>query len=185
MYQENYIIEQCQNGNLEHFTELYDTYAKKIYNYLFYRTFHKETAEDLTTTVFIKALEKIESYSPNKGAFSSWLYQIAKNTLTDYFRTNKTTEDIEYASNNPSSENIQEQTHSQLELEKVKKYLQTLPKEQQDIVIMRIWDGLSFKEIAEILNKTEGASKMQFSRTLEKMQKEIPLVLIYLLILKI
>lgn len=184
MENEYYIIEARQQGETQQFALLYDAYVKKIYNYIFYRTFQKEIAEDLTSSVFMKALEKIKSYSPAKGAFSSWLYQIAKNTLVDYFRSNRTNEDISAANNFAGPDNVEKNIHARLELEKIKKYLNRLPKEQSDIILMRVWDELSFKEISEILGKSEAASKMQFFRTLEKMHKEIALALIYLLLIK-
>lgn len=64
-------INACQKGQLEQFAVIYDSYVKKIYDFLFYRLRHKETAEDLTSAVFMKALEKIQSYNQQKSAFNT------------------------------------------------------------------------------------------------------------------
>ena len=69
--------------------EIYETYFSKIYNFIFYKVMHKEIAEDLVSMVFLKALEKYSSYDMDKGAISTWLYAIAQNLLTDYYRTRK------------------------------------------------------------------------------------------------
>jgi RNA polymerase sigma-70 factor, ECF subfamily len=172
---ESEIIEQLKAGNYDSFGSLYEKYVKKIYDFLYYRSHHKETAEDLTSVVFTKALDRIGQYSEAKGKFSTWLYQIARNTLIDYFRTAKSTEDIETVFDLSAKGNIEVDLDVKLNLEKVKKYLASLPKEAREVVIMRVWDDLSYKEIAEILGKSEGATKMIFFRTMEKLNKEVAL----------
>lgn len=170
---ETLALKLCQEGKLENFTVLYELYAEKIYNFLYFRTFHKATAEDLASEVFFKALNKINSYDSKKAQFSTWLYQIAKNTLTDYFRKHKEHEDIESAWDISSTENINTDVENRISLEKVQKYLSTLDPRQRQIVIMRVWDGLSYKEIADILKISEANAKMIFSRTIGKLQTEI------------
>ena len=83
---EGEILREYQAGNLEHFGEIYDVYIKKIYNFIYYKTHHKETAEDLTSETFRKALSNIKSFDTHR-AFSSWLYRIAQNTVIDHYRT--------------------------------------------------------------------------------------------------
>ncbi|MEK9181005.1 MAG: sigma factor [Patescibacteria group bacterium] len=76
---ESELIIACQKGELENFGQLYDQYIDKIYRFIYYRTRHKETAEDLTAQTFQKALEGVCGYNAGRGRFSSWLYQIARN----------------------------------------------------------------------------------------------------------
>jgi len=183
-YNELDVIQSCQQENYDQFGLLYDNYIKKIYDYLFFRTFHKETAEDLTSLVFTKALENIHQYNKTKGSFSSWLYQIAKNTLIDNTRLKKATENLDMAEHVASKENIEREISSKMELQKVQEYLKTLSEDQRDIVVMRVWDGLSYKEMSEITGKSEAALKMSFSRTVEKMSGEFIAILILLSLLK-
>lgn len=182
---ESQIIAAIQQGELSNFSSLYDLYNDKLYRFIYFRTHHKQTAEDLTSTVFMKALEHIGSYKPRKGQFSSWLYQIARNAIIDHYRTFKPSEDIENAWDLGSNVNIERDTDLKMNLEKVQSYLEGLSAQQRDIVIMRVWDGLSHKEIAEVLGITEANSKMIFSRTLGKLQKEVSIALITLLISKL
>jgi len=178
------IIAQCQQGNLERFAELYDAYNKKIYNFIYFRTHHRPTAEDITSTVFFKALQHIASFNSRKAGFSTWLYQIARNTVIDHYRSLKTTNNIEDAWDLASSTNIERDVDTIRSLEKVQKFLKDVPAQQRDIVIMRVWDGLSHKEIAEVLGISESTSKMAFSRIITKMNKEVLVSLLGFITLK-
>ena len=92
---EKKIIKDCKKGDLEKFSGLYDVYIGKIYRFIFYKTSHKETAEDLTSETFTKALKSIEGFSANKGTFQAWLFRIARNTVIDFYRTKKDLKNID------------------------------------------------------------------------------------------
>lgn len=175
---ENQIIARCQRGQLENFGPLFDKYYRQIYNFIYYRTHHKEAAEDISSQVFFKALENIGSFNSGKGKFSTWLYQIARNSVIDHYRTFKGAEDIESAWDAAAAGNVERDTDAVLQLERVQGYLKDLPAQQRDIIIMRVWDGLSHREIAEVLGITEAASKVAFSRALGKLQKEALLIVL-------
>lgn len=177
-------LAECQSGNLVEFSVIFDAFYKKIYQFVYFRTLHKETAEDLTSVIFVKTLEHITTFNKQKAQFSTWIFQIARNTVIDFYRSKKESVDIEDVWDLQSSDNLEQELDMKEKLEQVKGYLQTLPARQREIVIMRVWDGLSHKEIAEILEISEANSKMIFSRVLTELTQKIPQVLIYMLILK-
>lgn len=180
------IAKNCQKGNLNEFGKLYDKYIKKIYNFIYYKTHHKETAEDLTSQTFIKALDNIKTFIPSKGSFVSWLYRIARNNVIDYYRKKERgTVDIYDFWGLSSKTDIGYDIDMKEKLSQVKDYLKKLSFEQREIIIMRIWDNLSYKEISEIIKKSEASCKMTFSRTMAKLRKEIPLSLLFILLFKI
>jgi len=166
MINQEQIIKECQDGNLDEFGVLYDEYFEKIYNFIYYKTHHKESAEDLTSQTFIKALEKIGNYSPNKGLFSSWIYRIARNKVIDYYRTRKSEKDISDVWDLKSDQDIVSDLDTREKLAEVSKYLAKLNPEQREIVVMRVWDSLSYQEISEIIEKSEANCRMIFSRTI-------------------
>lgn len=175
-------IQNCKKGDLFEFAHLYNAYVQKIYNYTYYRVQHKETAEDLTSHCFIKALENIKKFDENKGTFSSWLYKIAKNTVFDHFRTFKNITDIDNIWDLSEKEDIEMDLDTKIKVEKVKKYLTKLKPDYREIVIMRLWDNLSYKEIAEITGKTEGNCKMIFSRAVAELRKSNIMALLAVII---
>ena len=169
-------------GDSSAFGQIYDIYIKRIYDFVFYKTSNKETAEDLTSDIFMKALENIRKFDAKKGTLQSWLYQIARNTVIDYYRKQKTvllSDDIDIASN----QNIEGDFYHKQQLETIKKYLNKLTEDQRDIVIMRVWQEMSYKEIAQALGKSEASCKMAFSRIVEKLKTEIPIAILALLLI--
>lgn len=175
-------VADCQAGNMDSFVLLYDAYAEKIYKFLFFRTLHKELAEDITSQTFIKALEKINTFHADRGTFQSWVYQIARNLLIDEFRRRKPTENLDAHENLRSDTDLQAETQAQLDKETLQKLLAELPDESQELVTMRMWDELSYIEIAAITGKTEGSLKMQFSRIISKLQQHAALLTLILIV---
>ena len=169
--------------NTKNFGQLYDKYVKKIFNFIYYKTHHKETAEDLTSETFMKALTKINEFDEDKGAFSTWLYQIARNTVIDFYRTKKSNLNIDDIWDLANEEDILCDLDTKEKLTEVKKYLKKLKSEQREIVILRVWEGMSYKEISEAVGKSEASCKMSFSRTIHQLRLEMPLSVFLALLL--
>ena len=182
---EQNIIAKCQQGQLESFGLLYDKYIEKIYKFVYFKTNHKETAEDITSQVFLKAFNNINSFD-NKGSFNAWLYQIARNSIIDFYRLKKNEINIEDIFDLSDQSDIERDMDVKVKLEKVEKYLKHLKPEQREIIMLRIWGQMSYKEIAEILGKSESSCKMMFSRTITVLRKEMPIyLLLHLLLLNL
>lgn len=172
------LVKAAQKGEAQAFGRLYDSYIEKIYRFVFYRVSHREIAEDLTSRTFIKALEKIKSFDPEKGTFSSWLYRIARNTVIDHYRTGKTEYGLEAVWNLASSQDPEKETESKIALEKVWAYISRLDNVQREIIVMRVWEGLSHKEISQVLGKSEASCKMAYSRAMASLRQEVPLAVL-------
>ncbi|PLX20648.1 hypothetical protein C0584_05405 [Candidatus Parcubacteria bacterium] len=177
------IIKSCQKGDLERFGELYDDYIDKIYNFIYYKTSHRETAEDLTSKTFFKAVKNIQSFGKKEKYFAAWLFQIARNTVIDHYRSSKKTANIEDFWDIDSGEDLLVDLENKEKILLVKKYLAEIKSEKRDIVIMRIWQGMSYREISEILGKNEGSVKVMFSRTIKEMKKNLPIEVILLILI--
>ena len=178
---EQELIKKCQADDMDSFGLLYDEYIEKIFNFVYHRVGSKELAEDLTSQTFFKALKNINSFDGEY--FSAWIFRIARNTVIDHYRTHKTSEDLENFPDLTAFKDLEKEVDDKKTLEEVKKFLKTLKPEQEEIIIMRIWDQLSYKEIAEIIGKSESSCKMMFSRAINSLRREIPLSLLVFLIL--
>jgi RNA polymerase sigma-70 factor (ECF subfamily) len=169
---EEQIIKECQRGNLEKFSLIYDKYVKKIYQFIYYRVFYREIAEDLTSQTFFKALEKINTFSFKKsGSVGAWLYCIARNNVIDYTRVNKREVSLEEAKEKKSFDRMEEKIDCLQKIEKVKDCLKILNYEQKEIIIMRVWQEMSYQEISQTLGKSEASCKMAFSRGINKIRE--------------
>lgn len=173
MEKEFEIIKACQAGNYEGFGALYGAYIKKIYDFVYWKTYHKETAEDIVSAVFMKALENIKSYRPEKGSFSAWLYGIARNAVIDHCRKGRPEIPVEDIWDIPDKNNLEVDFDVRDKLEEVKKNLAQFKRAHREIVILRLWQELSYREISEIVGASEANCKMIFSRTLSKLRSEM------------
>lgn len=165
------------------FGALYDKHIRKIYDFIYFKTYHKETAEDLASQTFLKAAENYEKFDSHKGTFSAWLYKIARNTVIDYYRTHKVEANIEDIFDLSQEDDVLGDFDRKENLQKVKAHLSKLSPEQREIIIMRVWQEMSYEEIAEVLGKSQESCRMMFSRTLVRLKQEIPLTIFILLLI--
>ncbi len=176
--------QKCKAGDSQAFAVLYDRYIEKIYRFVYYKTFVKETAEDITSDVFHKAFQKISSFDETKGAFSAWIYRIARNAVIDHYRTDKKTVPIEDIFE-LGEENRTAETHDALRaLSRVQEFLKTMTPRQREIITLRLWEERPYREIAEIIGGSEDSVKMAFSRAIRELREKCgPLALILLVAL--
>ncbi|MFA6467002.1 MAG: RNA polymerase sigma factor [Patescibacteria group bacterium] len=178
------LIYACQRGEAEAFGQVYEKYFKKIYSFVYYRTSHKESTEDLVSLIFSKALENINKFQSSKGSFSSWLYKIARNTVIDYYRGHKNIQNLDDIEDLSDFSDISDNMDRKKALSDIQNKLAQLSSNQREIVIMRVWEDLSYKEIAEIVGKSEANCKMIFSRGIKELRLSLA-SLIYLVMMLI
>ncbi|KKP36682.1 hypothetical protein A2483_05130 [Candidatus Peregrinibacteria bacterium RIFOXYC2_FULL_33_13] len=179
---ENEIIIQCKNGNLKNFSLLFDEYKDKIYRFIYFKTQHKETAEDLLSQTFIKALEHINQINIKKGSFKNWIYTIARNNVTDFYRKYKEMKNIDDVWDLDNGINLKDEVDNYVLIENVKDYMRELTPEQREIIMLRVWNDFSFSQIAEISGKSEASCKMMFKRSLEKIKNNFEHLLTFFLL---
>ncbi len=176
-------IAACQAGDLAAFDTLYMRYVEPVYGYLYRRSPDRETAEDLTSQTFLKALENIRKYDSRKGPLRAWLFTIARNLLTDHFRQHRRAEPLEFAEEIAGDDDVRDAVHIRLQSSQLRDALVHLSPIQREIVTLRVWDGLSYAEIAEITGKKEGHCKVIFSRSLDTLRGHLPLATFLLFLL--
>lgn len=149
-------------GNNGAFDTLLKRYEQKVFSYFLYSVKSQELAEDLFQDVFIKVIVRLKNgqYEEN-GKFSSWLMRIVHNHLIDYYRTtpsekilsNDDTEvDLFSQAEIAVNENREQEMIDQQTLQEVRGLIALLPDPQREVLMMRVYDELSFKEIAQKTN---------------------------------
>lgn len=178
--QEKALVQKAQE-DIKAFGELYDEYYARIFNYVLRRTASVESAQDITSEVFFKALKNIKRFRWRGISISSWLYRIASNEMTDYFRNNRHHRyDAEAALNsgavvNPSAE--AEVIEAEAELKRHEEFLALhasiarLSVKYQAVLTLRFFENKPIKEIGQILGKREGTVKSLLHRGLKQLRK--------------
>ena len=148
------------NGNNRAFDELLSRSQDKIFNYIIYIVKDENLANDLFQETYLKAITKMQNgrYT-DSGKFFWWLTRVAHNVIIDYYRAQKSSRIVEPTKDNDLSNlnsnsvmdgcRESEMANAQV-LRDVKKLMEALPEQQREVVFMRYYQELSFKEIAKI-----------------------------------
>ncbi|ACB83731.1 RNA polymerase sigma factor [Natranaerobius thermophilus] len=162
--------------NEQAFEQLYNYFFPKIYQYIYYRVNNKEVTEDLVSDIFLKVLRNLKSLKKPED-FQSWIYSIARNALIDYYRKKgrKKEEASEAISDDETVLIDTPEDHVLLEehSKEIFKLLEILSIEQQEVIQLRFVDELKIKEIAKVLDKSEGAIKGLLYRGLNKLSRHL------------
>jgi RNA polymerase sigma-70 factor (ECF subfamily) len=160
--------------DISKFDLLYHKYYEQIFRFVYQRLDDKESAFDITSQVFLNAISNIHKYEFRGVPFSSWLYRIAINELNNAFRKNSSLRTI-----NLNTAGLKEMMDD-VEEDSMEDYLPTLteaisnlPENDLQLIEMRFFQQLSFKQIADITETTEGSTKMKIYRILEKLKNKL------------
>lgn len=155
------------------FADLYDRYLPCVYRYLYAKTGAREEAEDLTSQVFLAALEAFPRYRHN-GRVRTWLLAIARHKAADYYRSRVSLTpleddiDLPNPAQNPMAELIRTE-----ELQRLRGLVSSLKEDERELLYLRFAAQLTFTEIAELLRCKESRIKMSLYRILKRMEKQL------------
>jgi len=177
--QEKVLVDRAKSDP-KAFGGLYDEYYPKIFGYVLKRTASIEIAQDVTSEVFFKALKYIGKFHWRGTPFSSWLYRIATNEITNNFKGAKRrqvlTEEVSDLVNLSSPSPDIEIARAEVELRKHEEFLALheviakLPIKYQEVITLRFFEKKQLNEIGEILGKKEGTIKSLLHRGLERLR---------------
>ena len=155
------------------FGDLYDCFVERVYRYLYFRTGSHPEAEDLTEQVFLKAWEAIGRYRWQGRPFVAWLYRLAHNSHIDHVRTQRPTTSLtnderplELASPAAAVELARA-----LDADLLSRALGELTIDQQQVIVMKFIDGLDNEQIAQSMEKREGAIRALQMRALSSLRR--------------
>ncbi|MDI6717266.1 MAG: sigma-70 family RNA polymerase sigma factor [Actinomycetota bacterium] len=166
------IIERAKNYDTEAFGRLYDLYFDKIFRFAYCKIGSRHEAEDIAEQTFLRALEKIAEFEWRGIPFSSWLFRITSNLIVDYYRSNKyETVDIaeEAIVNHDDGCSPEQSAMQELERREIVKAIRSLTWEQQQVIAMRFFAGMTNEEVAKAIGKNVGAVKALQHRAVESL----------------
>lgn len=159
MLTDEQLVKMYAQGNNEAFDVLLIRHQSKVFSYICFVVHNRDVADDIFQETFVKAIVTIQQGRyVESGKFVAWLIRIAHNLIIDYFRQERnanliSNDDSEvdlFNDEKLSDPNIEMQIVSEQTLDDVKLLMEHLPANQREVVYMRYYQELSFKEIAEI-----------------------------------
>ena len=149
--------------------QLYTEYHDRVFAYVLHRVRSKEDAEDVVSEVFLKALNKLESFDESKAKLSTWIYQIAKHTVIDYYRRYRISEEL--PEELEKDEEIDEGLLNEETLVELANALKKLNEEQREIVIRRYYHGQLLMDIAKEMSLSYGVVKLRHKEALARLER--------------
>jgi len=164
------IIAGCKNGNSESFSKVVDRYASRFCGYFYRLTGNRDLSDDLLSELFVKLVEKIGSYKG--GSFESWLFRIASNIFHDHLRAKqKRQRIIEQQRQDFEAEQAEPIRSEDERIDKLQMQLATLDEDTRELIMLRFYSQLSFKEIAKIRAEPIGTTLSKLHRGVKKLRE--------------
>jgi RNA polymerase sigma-70 factor (ECF subfamily) len=172
------LLERARGYDAQALAEIYDSYAESIYRYLFRYVGDAGHAEDLTSEVFLKLLQVLNTPRAPRDNLPGWLYRVAHNQAMDWFRGQgkqvATTLDDDVVPR-PQAEVSEDMPLAALERrqsqEQLREAIRQLTPDQQRVILLRFGEGLKCAQVAELMGKSEGAIKVLQHRAVKHLRK--------------
>ena len=182
-YNDTELIERFQQGDTAAFDTLFTRYQKRTYRLVQRFISNREDALDLTQDAFIRAYQGLGDFK-SQCQFYSWLYRITVNLCIDFLRKKSRSEVLLYDSDesgelpmanipDPRSESPAKAVENKELRTHIRKAVRRLPPKQRQIFILRHWDGLSLKDIAAVVGRSDGTVKAHLLHAHRNLRKHL------------
>ncbi|NER13612.1 sigma-70 family RNA polymerase sigma factor [Leptobacterium flavescens] len=162
------LMHEVSRGNLDTMSFLFERYHMRVFNFLYKMCGDRDLSEDLTQDVFYKVIKYKDSY--NGGKFSSWVYTIARNGLSNYYRTRKEDNSkLEEVMYKLGEEYIEEESGE--EIAHLHRMINKLKPNDKELLVLNKLQGIRYEELAEITGNTAGAVKVKVHRAVKKLKE--------------
>ncbi len=168
------LVARAKAGDAEAFGTLFDEYGERVYRFIASRVHSPADAEDLTQTVFVKALEALPRYESRGVPFGGWLFRLARNTVIDHVRTRHDHSDLDSLAERATADlGPDELTVARHQIETMARALGALTDEQRDVIALRFFAGLSARDAAVAMGKQEGTIRGLQFRAIAALRREL------------
>jgi RNA polymerase sigma-70 factor, ECF subfamily len=164
------IINGCKNGESQSFSKMVDLYSSRCYGYFYRLTGNTDISDELLSELFVKLVEKIKTYKG--GSFESWLFRVASNIFHDYLRNKQRQKKmLDFRKDEVDSEVIEAKKSDGEQIDKLQIQLSKLDDDTRELMMLRFYSELSFKEIAEMRSEPIGTTLAKLHRGLKKLKE--------------
>lgn len=170
------LVIRLKRGDQQAANKLYEELFNKVFGFCMNKTSNRATAEDLTQEIFLKLIDRVETFDENRGNFLVWFWQLARNTVTDYYRRKKEVHfsDLEeHQIDKPTDHFLSESLDDKIVIEKIKDFLASISRDEQELFELHFVADLKYKDISKILNKPEASLRVAKSRLKEKIKNNL------------
>jgi RNA polymerase sigma-70 factor (ECF subfamily) len=166
------IIKGCRKGDEESFSRLIELYAKRCFGYFYRLTGNREISNDLLSELFVKLVENINSY--RGGSFDGWIFTMASNIFHDHLRfKQRQTRLLDGFGRRVQLQQTQAEGRNERETDAIHNALEKLDGDVRELIIMRYYSQLSFKEISKLRREPIGTTLSKVHRGLKKLREMI------------
>lgn len=174
-HRDTQLVELAQNGDTHALAALHDRHWQAIFTYVYYRVIDRSMAEDLTSDVFVRMVEAIDRYQDRGKTILPWLYTIARNIIIDHYRRNGKEPSVISLEESLVTDhgNPEETVNARFDTDCLKKAIKHLTERQSQVIIGKFIEGRSNREVAELIDRSEGAVKSLQHRALAALRRVI------------
>jgi RNA polymerase sigma-70 factor, ECF subfamily len=167
------LVNRAQRGDRQAFSDIYACYSPKVYAYVLRHVGGEvEVAQDITSDVFLKAMEHLESYRLRDVPFSSWLYRIAHNRVVDHYRRMPKLQPVTLEDDGPLAKKAVSLDASLILNRKVlRDAIELLTPEQRSVIVLRLLQNRTVAETAVAIGRSEDAVKQLQRRGLAALER--------------
>lgn len=171
------LVERARSGDGAAFAALYDVFAPRVYRFFRFRVSAAEAAEDLTQRVFLKMIEQLPNYEQRGIPFAAWVFRVARNAWIDEDRTSHPSVPIDdLVEAEADAAGPDELAAAAIESEQLRRAIATLPADQREVIACRFFAGLSSRETAAQMGRSEGSVRVIQHRALAALRRKLPAV---------
>jgi len=170
------IVAACQAGSNEAFGRLVDMYASRCYSYFYRLTGNAEVSDDLLSKLFLKLVEKIGTFKLASGSFEKWLFTVASNIFRDHLRRQYRRKKLlaakaqELRAEAPPAIDATGKADAEM-IDKLQVQMAKLNAETRELLMLRFYGRLTFREIADIRSEPVGTVLSKVHRGLKRLRE--------------
>jgi len=168
------LLQQAKRGNRQALAAIYDAFQPPLYRYVYRQVDSQETARDLTAEVFHRFLQSLQKGNGPDQYLQAWLYRVAHNTIVDYYRRQQHRHHLplleQFVAADDDPVHLAE---LHIAADRVRRSMRQLTPDQQQVIALKFFAGLSNQEIARIIAKPIGAVKALQHRAIAALQRQL------------